>query len=110
MGGLLDILIKFFLFFVQPYNFSLFQYKQFKKLYKTASPFRKFSPFLLEHNCSCFFKSSRSSRRIQKCEEIFEGELTFDHILLKMRQLQALINDDEFLKLELRNKLIKLPR
>ena len=106
MGGLLDLTIILVGFFLQPYNYSLFQFYSFKKMYKVKRPFRSIPSFLWAHNCS-FCCSSKSSELIQKCEETFDEELDLHDIIIKMRQLKMLIDDENesILNFELRDRL-----
>ena len=106
MGGLLDLTIILVGIFLQPYNYSLFQYYSFKKMYKVKRPFRSLLSFLWEHNCS-LCSTSKSSKLIQKCEETFDDELDLHDLIIKMRQLKMLIEDkdDSILNFDLRDKL-----
>ena len=54
MGGLLDLTIIVVGLFLQPYNYSMFQFYSIKKIYKIKTPFRKLLQFMFDRNCRCF--------------------------------------------------------
>lgn len=54
MGGLLDIAILLFAFFLEPYNQAIFHYNTFNRIYQVKKPFNSFFDFWRDRTFSCF--------------------------------------------------------